>query len=164
MVSKKIEEALNQQLNAELYSSYLYLSMAAQFEADNLSGMAHWMAAQAKEEWEHGMKFYSFLHDRGGRVVLKQIDTPPVEWSRPLAAFEEAYKHEQLVTSKINALMDLAIKESDYATKEFLGWFVSEQVEEEANVSKIVERLKLLGDSKNGLFMMDHELAKRAAD
>ncbi len=162
MISKKVEEALNRQINAELYSAYLYLSMNAYFLSINLAGFANWMRVQALEETTHADKFYGFLNDRGGRVILAPIEGPPHDWSSPLAAFEDAYRHEQKVTAMINALMDLAIEEKDHATASMLSWFVDEQVEEESNADGIVRQLKLVGDNSGGLFMLDRELSARA--
>lgn len=163
MISKKMEAALNTQINAEFYSSYLYLSMAADFEAKNLGGFASWMQVQAQEEWGHGMKLYNYIHEQNGTVTLKQIDGPQTEWKSPLDAFEAAYAHEQHVTSLINNLVALSNEEKDYATHIFLHWFVSEQVEEEASALAIVEKLKMIGDRPQGLFMLDRELAQRQA-
>ena len=157
----KINDALNGQIKEEFYSSYLYLSMAAYHESLGLKGFAHWMEMQAKEELEHAMKIYKFVVDRGGRVRLFDIQQPPVEWESPLKVFEEALKHEQYVTSKINDLMSLARDAGDYATEIFLQWFVTEQIEEEASVGEVVEKLKLVKDSPNGLFMIDRELGMR---
>lgn len=162
MISKKVEEALNRQINAELYSAYLYLSMNAYFLSINLAGFANWMRVQALEETTHADKFYGFLNDRGGRVILAPIDGPPHDWSSPLAAFEDAYRHEQKVTAMINSLMDLALEEKDHATASMLSWFVDEQVEEESNADGIVRQLKLVGDNSGGLFMLDRELSARA--
>ena len=160
-MNKKIEAAFNEHLNAELYSSYLYLSMANYFIAKNLEGMANWMRIQTEEERLHGLKFVDFINNRGGRVVLTQIDTPKFEWDSPLAAFQEAYEHELLISSKINTLVNLAVKEADHAANTFLQWFVNEQVEEEANALRIVERLKLIGDNGPGLLMIDDQLGQR---
>ena len=157
----KINDALNGQIKEEFYSSYLYLSMAAYLESLGLKGFAHWMEMQAKEELEHAMKIYKFVVDRGGRVRLFDIQQPPVEWESPLKVFEEALKHEQYITSKINGLMSLARDAGDYATEIFLQWFVTEQIEEEASVGEVVEKLKLVKDSPNGLFMIDRELGMR---
>ncbi len=132
MIGKKMLDALNEQINAELYSAYLYQAMAAHFEAGNLKGFAHWMDLQAKEEQAHARKMYEFLVDRGGRVALKAIAAPPAEWKSPLAIFEESYAHEQKVTGLIHKLVDLARAENDHAAEVFLAWFVTEQVEEEA--------------------------------
>jgi ferritin len=161
MLKKNIEKALNAQLNAEAYSAYLYMSMAAWAVEDNLPGFANWMHVQAQEETLHATKFYDFIIGRGGRVELLAIDKPPVEWASPLAMFEAAYAHEQKVTGLINKLTDLAIKESDHATNIFLQWFVTEQVEEEANADQNVRKTKMVGDSQQGLFMLDRELATR---
>jgi len=161
MVNKKIEGALNQQLNAELYSSYLYLSMSAYFQSINLPGFANWMRVQAQEELVHAMKFYDFINERGGRVMLQQVKAPPAEWSSPLDVFENAYKHEQKVTGLINDLVNLAVGERDHATNIFLQWFVTEQVEEEASADEVVQKLKLVGDDSSGLFMLDGEMGQR---
>ncbi len=163
-LSKKIEEAINKQINAELYSAYLYLAMAAYFESLNLSGFATWMKLQAKEEQEHAMKFYHYLVERGGRVLLDTIQKPQSEWKSPLDAFEAVLSHEQHVSSLIYNLVDVAKAEKDYATEVMLQWFVSEQVEEEANAASIVERLKMVKDSTNGLLMVDKTLGKRGAE
>ncbi len=160
MLSEKMQTAINKQINAELYSSYLYLSMASYFESIDLSGCASWMYAQTQEEIVHAMKMYDYVNEAGGRVILDAIDKPQEAWDSPLAVFEHAYKHEQLVTSLINDLMNLAIAEKDHASQIFLQWFVSEQVEEEASASGVVNRLKLAGD--HGLFMVDKELGQRA--
>ena len=162
MLSDKIQQALNGQMNAELYSSYLYLSMNAYFKSVNLDGFANWMYYQAQEELEHSMKFYDFIIQRGGTIQLQQIDAPPSEWSSPLAVFEATLEHEQKVTGLINGLVDVAHEEHDHATNIFLQWFVSEQVEEEESVGGVLEQLKLMGDAKGGLFMIDRELAKRS--
>jgi ferritin len=157
-----MQKELNGQLNAELYSSYLYLSMNAYFKSVNLDGFANWMYYQAQEELEHSMKFYDFIIQRGGKVVLAQIEAPPTEWDSPLAVFEATLAHEQKVTGLINDLVEIALEEHDHATNIFLQWFVSEQVEEEESVSGVLEQLKLMGDAKGGLFMIDRELAKRS--
>jgi len=161
MLAQKVQDALNDQMNAELYSAHLYLSMAAYFESVNLSGMAQWMLAQAREETEHGLKFFKYINDRNGRVELGGIDAPQKDWKTPLAVFEDAYAHEQKVTAKIAALVDLAAGAKDHATTVFLNWFVSEQVEEEAGVLRIIERIKLAKDAPGALFMIDRELAAR---
>ena len=164
MLSKKMQDALNRQINAELYSSYLYLSMAAHFEAANLKGFARWMRVQAQEETAHGMKIYDFVLARGGKVTLTAIDAPKTEWASPLAAFKDVYAHEQKVTALIDGLVDVARKETDNAAEVFLHWFVGEQVEEEANASEIVEKLKRIKESANGLFMLDSVLGKRGGE
>ena len=161
MLSPKMEKALNKQVNAEFYSSYLYLSMAADFTAKNLDGFAAWMSIQAQEEWTHGMKMYTYLNEQGGKVLLAAIDAPQTEWDSPLAAFEAVYTHEQHVTSLINNLANIAADERDHATGIFLQWFITEQIEEESTASSIVEKLKMVGDHPQGIFMMDQELGKR---
>ena len=161
MLTDKIQKALNGQMNAELYSSYLYLSMNAYFKSVNLDGFANWMYYQAQEELEHAMKFYDFICQRGGRVQLAQIEAPPSEWNSPLAVFEDTLAHEQKVTGLINDLVEIANEERDHASQIFLQWFVSEQVEEEDSVGGVLEQLKLMGEAQGGLFMMDREMAKR---
>jgi ferritin len=162
MLSDKMQDALNAQINAELYASYLYLSMAAYFEAQNLMGFANWMHVQSREETGHAMKFYDFVYDRRGRVTLKPIDGPKTEWKSALEVFEDSLHHEQKVTGMINNLVNLAIGESDHATNSFLKWFVDEQVEEESNVDGVIQDLKRIADSPQGLFLLDRELAGRA--
>lgn len=161
MISKTIQEAINSQINAELYSSYLYLAMEAYFESQSLHGFASWMRCQTQEEIVHAMKMYDFIHERGGRVILGQIAAPKIQWISPLDAFQDAYAHEQKVTALINALVDLAIAEKDHASNNFLQWFVAEQVEEESSASTVVDKLKLIGSSGDGLFNLDKELAQR---
>jgi ferritin len=161
MIKDKIQGAINKQINAELYSSYLYLSMSSYFESINLKGCANWMRVQTQEELVHVMKFYDYLIERGGKVILSAIESPPTEWTSPLAVFEHAYKHEQKVTGLINDLVDLAVAEKDHASNNFLQWFVSEQVEEEASADEVVQKIKLMGDARGGLFMIDRELAQR---
>jgi len=161
MIGKKMEKALNDQINAELYSAYIYLAMAAYFEAENLQGCASWMRMQVQEESAHAMKIYDFVNERGGRVVLKPIEGPPKSWKSPLAAFEAAYEHEQYVTGRINKLVDLAITEKDHATNAFLQWFVNEQVEEETSVDTIVQNLKMAEKAPGAMFMVDRELGQR---
>jgi len=161
-ISKTMEKAINGQINAELYSSYLYLSMAADLNNKALSGFSNWMKIQAQEELYHAMKFYDFVLERGGSVSLDTIEAPQTEWKTPLAVFQAAYKHEQLVTGLINGLVDLAIKENDHASNNFLQWYVKEQVEEEASADEIVQKLKLIGSQGNGIFMLDKEMGARA--
>jgi ferritin len=160
-MDEKMQEALNKQLNAEIYSAYLYLSMSAYFQSVNLDGFANWMRVQWQEELAHGLKFYDYVNERGGRVVLQAVDEPPSEWDSPLAVFEDTYRHEQKVTGMINKLVDLAVETRDHATNNFLQWFVSEQVEEEASADEVVQKLKLVGDDPSGLFMIDQELGQR---
>ncbi len=161
MFSSKLQDALNKQINAELFSSYLYLSMAGWFEAENLKGMAHWIRVQSGEETAHGMRIFDFINDRGGRVGLMAIEAPKTQWKSPLEAFEDAYKHEQKITGMIGDLMNLAGTEKDGAAHDFLEWFVREQVEEESQSQLIVAQLKLVGDSGVGLYLLDQELGKR---
>ena len=161
MITDKMQAALNAQMNAEMYSSYLYLSMAAWFESKNLLGFAHWMHQQAKEEWAHGMKFYKFIHDRLGRVIVRGIDAPKTEWSTPLEAFEDVAAHEAKVTALIHKLAEQAAGEKDYATTVFLNWFIQEQVEEESSADYIVQTLRATKESVGGLYQLDHRLGKR---
>jgi ferritin len=161
MLSKKMEQALNSQINMEIASGYLYLSMAAYFESENLPGFANWMMKQWQEEVGHGMKIYNYVNDRGGKIKLKAIPEPEAKWDSPLSAFEASLKHEKKVTESIGKLVDQALKEADYATNAFLQWFVTEQVEEEATVGGIVEKLKMINAAPGGLFMMDRELSHR---
>ena len=161
MISKKMEKALNDQINEEFYSSYLYLSMEAYFESQTLKGFANWMHVQYLEEMEHGMKIYDYLHERGGTVKLKAIAEPPKTWKSPLDVFEQTLKHEKHITERINYLVELAEKEKDRATFNFLQWYIDEQVEEEGNDEEIIANLKLIGNDGRGLLMLDRELAQR---
>ena len=161
MLKKKMLKALNNQINAEMYSSYLYLSMESYFQSLSLGGFASWMRSQVQEELYHGMKFYDYVNERGGKVTLEAIAKPDASWKSPLAAFEHILEHEQMVTSLINNLMDLAATEQDHATRIFLQWFVSEQVEEEASVGEVVDKLRLIKNNSSGLFFLDAELGKR---
>jgi ferritin len=161
MLSNKMEQAINQQINAEMYSSYLYLSMATYFESISLAGMSNWMRQQAQEEMFHAMKMFDFVCERGGRVTLMAIEEPPSEWSSVLDVFENVLAHEQKVTGLINNLVNHALDERDHATNIFLQWFVSEQVEEEDTAGSLVDKLKLIDNDANGLFMLDTELANR---
>ena len=161
MITDKMQAALNAQMNAEMYSSYLYLSMAAYFESRNLQGFAHWMHQQAKEEWVHAMKFYKFINDRMGRVIVREIEAPKTEWASPLEVFEDVAAHEAKVTALIGKLVEQAAAEKDHATAVFLNWFVQEQVEEEASADYIVQTLRAVGDSVGGLYQLDHRLGKR---
>jgi len=161
MFNKKIEEAFNKQLNAEMYSAYLYLSMAAYFESANLPGFANWMRVQTQEEQFHAMKFYDYIIECGGRVILRPIDAPPSDWDSPFVSFKATLEHEQKVTGLVNELVYLARDEKDNASEVFLQWFVKEQVEEEDNVGKVLGQLKLIKDSLEALFMMDKEMGQR---
>ena len=161
MLQRPIEDAMNAHLNQELYSAYVYLSMAAYCESINFPGFAHWMRIQSEEESAHAMKFYDFINDRNGRVVLRAIEQPPVEFSSPLDVFQQALEHEQQVSEMINQLYGLAVQHNDYPSQAFLQWFVTEQVEEEKVGGQIVETLKMIGDDKVALLMLDKELAAR---
>ena len=164
MISPRMQDALNKQTNAELYSSYLYLAMAGHFEAANLPGFGNWLRVQAREEYGHGMRLFDFILQRGGQVKLEALAGPPAAWGSPLAAFEEVCKHEAKITALIGQLVELAAAEKDHAAGVFLQWFVNEQVEEEASAAQIAQMLRMIGDSKNGLFMVDHNLSKRKAE
>lgn len=161
MSNSKMLEALNVQINKELYSAYLYLGMSSYFERVNLKGFAHWMQLQAKEEHTHAMKMYNFIHEVGGEVHLLSIEEPKQDWRSPLEIFKAAYEHEQKVTKMIHDLVALAIETKDYAANTFLQWFVTEQVEEEASASEIVQKLEFIGDVKPALLFLDAELGKR---
>jgi ferritin len=160
-MDEKMVDALNSQLNAELYSSYLYLSMGTWFESEDMSGFASWMKVQAQEELSHAMKIHDYIVQRGDRVTLTRIDSPPTEWESPLNAFEHVYAHEQKVTGLINQLVNLAISLGDHATNNFLQWFVAEQVEEEESSSGVLKKVKMANDSLSGLLMLDTELSQR---
>lgn len=161
MLNKKMEVALNTQLNYEFYSSYLYLSMSAYFENKNLSGFANWMNIQSQEEYMHAQKFYNYILQKGGAVILKEISSPKTNWNSTLEAFEDTYQHEQKITKLIDDLVNLSIEVKDHATSNFLQWFVNEQVEEEANVTKIINSLKMIENNPNGIFMLDREFSQR---
>jgi ferritin len=160
-ISEKIQELLNKQINSELYSAYLYLSMAAYFESRNLRGFASWMVQQAKEELEHAMKIYRYVFERGGRVVLKAIEEPPSEWSSPRDAIKHALEHEMEVTRRIHSIYEAAREEKDHATEVFMQWFVNEQVEEEALFSDLLAKVEAAGDNPAALMMLDSLLARR---
>ncbi len=164
MLTKKMEDELNKQVNAEFYSSYLYLSMASYLDVNNLGGISKWMNIQAQEEWGHGLKIFNFINERGGKVKLDTIKKPKQQWKDVIDLFTDVFEHEKKVTKLINGLMDIAIKESDYATKNFLQWFVEEQVEEEASASEILEQLKMVAGNGTGLFMIDRELGTRSLE
>lgn len=161
MISEKVKNALTEQVNAELYSSYLYLSMCSYFKKINLAGFATWMEVQALEELSHAVKLFNFISGRGEQVILKAIDGPPTSWDSPLAAFEDVYRHEVKVTGLIHHLVDIAMDERDHATANFLQWFVTEQVEEEESADGVVQKLKLIGGEGGGLFLVDQELGAR---
>jgi ferritin len=163
MMNPNVETALNEQIKWELYSSYLYLSMASWYESIGLRGFANWERVQAQEELAHALKFFDYVIARGGRAILLTVDAPPGEWESPLAGFEFQLAHEQVVTGRINDLVNLAIEERDHATSNMLRWFVDEQIEEEANATELVEKLRMIGeDGASGLlYMLDKELAAR---
>ncbi|MCL2157303.1 MAG: ferritin [Methanobrevibacter sp.] len=161
MVSKKMEKELNNQLNAEMYSGYLYLAMAAYFEDSDLSGFANWMRVQAQEELSHSMRFYDYIIRRGAKVSLDAIEKPNFEWGSPLEVFDHVLSHEKTVSGLINNLVNLAIEENDHATNNFLQWFVEEQVEEEESASAALNKVKLASDTHNGILIIDSEFASR---
>jgi len=161
MINKKMENAINQQIKNELFSSYLYLSMSAYFETEGWEGMAHWMRAQSNEELKHAMKFYKHITEREGRVELFPLDKPQMEWKSPMDAFKSALEHEKFITKSIYDLLELAKEEKDYPAQLLLHWFVEEQVEEESSAFKIVADLEKIGDSKGAIYMLDHQLGKR---
>lgn len=162
MLKPKIQDALNKQINEELFSSYLYLSMAAYFESTNLKGMARWMRFQAQEELGHAMKFIDYVNERDGRVLLATINEPKTGWEGPADVFRDVYEHECHITALINELADLALTEKDHATGTLLQWFITEQVEEEAAAQDVLGKLKLVGDNGVAIFMLDAELGQRA--
>jgi ferritin len=161
MISKLLHDSLNEQINFELFSAYLYLSMSAHFEALNLPGFANWMRVQYQEETGHAMKFYKYVFDRNGIVTLKAIAQPATKFKKPVEVFKQVLEHEQKVTSLINKLYELAVKEKDYAAQSFLQWFINEQVEEEKNATDIINMLEMIGDSPVSLIMADRQLATR---
>jgi len=161
MISERMSEALNRQLNFEIYSSYVYVAMSSWLKGKNLNGFAHWMEIQVKEELDHTMRFYAFLHDAGSKVEFEAVPKPKNEWDDVIEVFSDTLKHESLVTKKINKLIDLALEEKDHATNARLQWFITEQVEEESNVLSILRQVRLIGDSVNALLMLDRELAQR---
>ncbi len=160
-MNKAMEAALNEQIKLELHSAYTYLGMAAYCESTNLPGMAHWLELQAREELEHAMKIYGHVNDRGGRVTLKAIPEPAVDYASPLAVFEAVLAHEQKVTASIHKLYALAVEENDYASLPLLQWFIEEQVEEEASADEVLQKIRLAGDSKSALLFIDSQLGSR---
>lgn len=161
MIKERLQQAINEQINKEFYSAYLYLSMSAYAESINLKGFANWLKVQYHEENAHAEIFFNYLNERGGRVLLKEIAKPQENWQSITEVFEKVLEHERSVTESINKLMDLAIEERDHATVSFLKWFVDEQVEEEANAEEILNNLKLAEGNKGALFMLDKEMATR---
>ena len=161
MISKNMVESLNGQINRELYSAYLYLGMASYAASEGFMGVANWYNIQVKEELTHAQMMYDYVTQQGGRVVLLPIESPPQDFASIKDTFEKTLEHEKAVTSLINKLVDTAKKENDHATEIFLQWFVTEQVEEEANPSEILQKIKITGGEGNNLFMLDTELGKR---
>ena len=161
MLHEKMEKAFNDQINKELYSEYLYLSMQAYFERLNLKGFVNWFTVQVQEEHAHAIGMFNYVHERGGKVELEAIDKPETDWESPLACFEQVLEHEEFVTSRINALMDVADEVKDRAALSFLDWYLKEQVEEEASVGGVLATLKLIGNDANALLLLDKELATR---
>lgn len=161
MIKEKILKALNKQLNEELYSSYAYLAMSAHFTSQSFDGCAHWLRLQSQEEYGHAMKIFDYIHQRDGKVSLAKVDPPKTNWKAPLDIFKEAYEQEVSVTKSINSIVDLSISEKDHATHNFMQWFVSEQVEEESTALRILDKVKFIGDNKNGLLLLDRELGQR---
>ena len=161
MLSEKMVKALNEQLNAEYYSAYLYLSMSAYFESNNYPGFAKWMNVQFQEEQSHAEKLFRYINDRGAKVTLKEIKAPPTEFESVMAVFEQTLIHEQSVTKSIDNLTELAISEKDHASQTYLQWYVSEQIEEEKNVGDILGTLKRAGNAQQILFMLDQQLGQR---
>lgn len=161
MIDAKMEAAINDQINAELYSAYLYLSMAAYFQSVNLPGFANWMRIQFQEEMFHGLKFFDYLIERGGRAELAVIAAPPKEFASAVAAFEDTLAHERVVTSRIHKLVDLALSLGDHATNATLQWFVNEQVEEESTAEQILMELKMIEGNSSAMFLMNRELGAR---
>jgi ferritin len=164
MINQPVLDRMNEQIMQELYSAYLYLSMSAYFEAENLPGFATWMRVQATEEQGHAMKFYDYILDRGGKVVLMAIPQPPTVFKSPLDIFTQSYEHEQKVTALINNINNVAAAEKDVASGIFLQWFINEQVEEERNASQIMDILNKIGSSVGGLYQLDHRLGKRGSE
>ncbi|MGH7567158.1 MAG: ferritin [Gemmatimonadota bacterium] len=163
MLSDKLQKALNEQINNELFAAYQYLAMAEYFAARNLDGFAHWMRLQRAEEINHAMKIFDFVLDRDGRVKLAAIAAPAAKFTSSLDVLKKALEHERAVTEKINAVYAAAKKENDYPTEALMQWFVLEQVEEEASALKVVERLEMAGDDKAALLMLDREMGQRTA-
>jgi ferritin len=164
MISTKMQDAINEQIKKEMFSSHLYLSMAAYFESTGLPGAARWMHVQASEEHEHAMKLFEHIVDRGGKVVLGALEAPQTDWAGPMAAFKAVYEHEQFVTKSIHELYEVALKEKDYAVQVLLQWFINEQVEEEKNASEIVESMKRIEAHETAVLQLDHQLGKRGKE
>jgi ferritin len=161
MFKEKVQNAMNDQIQHEIESAYIYLSMAAYFDAENLPGFAQWMKIQYEEEMAHAFRFYDYINDRGGRVKLQPVNQPPIEFDSPLAAFQAALEHEQKITADIDRLYAMALDEKDYPSQTFLQWFIDEQVEEEQHVGEVVENIKMVGDNTHAILMLDRELGQR---
>jgi len=161
MISKKVLDALNEQINHEFFAAYLYLSMSAYFDAASLPGFAKWTRLQAEEETEHAMKFFDYVADRGGKIALQAIEQPQAEWGSALEVFKAVLAHEQKVTGLINRLYSIAVEEKDYATQVMLHWFIDEQVEEEKNASAIIDMLQMMEEHRGAILNIDHQVGKR---
>ncbi|GAU76187.1 ferritin [Fusibacter sp. 3D3] len=161
MINSKLEKVINEQINAEMYSAYLYLSMSAYLESINLPGFATWMRVQFEEEQFHAMRFFTFLNERGGRVVLESIEKPQIEWKNVIEIFEQTLEHERHVTALLNNIADIAEDEKDRPTRNLMVWFIDEQVEEESSAEKIINELKLINGEGHGMLMLDRELGAR---
>jgi ferritin len=164
MLSKVLQDAINEQIKNELYSAYLYLSMSAHFESLSLRGFAKWMRVQSQEEVSHAMKFFDYVNDRGGLVELRAIDQPPAKWANHMELFSEVLEHEKKVTGMINHLYELALGEKDYASQVLLHWYINEQVEEEKNAAEIIEYVKLIDARGAAILQLDHRLGKRGEE
>ncbi len=164
MMNEKVMSAMNTQINEEFYAAYLYLSMSAYYESLGLAGFANWMRQQSKEEVEHAMKFYDFIYERGGEVALLPIAQPKLKWENILEPFQDAYAHEQKVTKFINKIADLIYQEKDYASQTLIQWYIDEQIEEEKSTLEICDALKMIGDDKAAIYMLNKQLGKRIED
>jgi len=163
MITKALQDAINEQINSELYSAYLYLSMSAHFQAENLPGFAHWMRVQYKEETTHAMKLFDYIYERGGCVLLGKIEQPPSKFKSALEIFKQVLAHEEKITKAINKLYELALKEKDYPTQIMLQWFIKEQVEEEKNDNDVIAQLEMIGDAPAAMVMLDRQMGARSA-
>ncbi len=161
MLKESVLNKLNEQIALEGYSAYLYYAMVGYFETINLKGFSNWMLIQAQEEITHMHRIFTYVYDRGASVTLQQVDQPPAKWESPVACIAETLEHEQMISEKINGCVSLALEENDHSTNAMLQWFVSEQVEEEANADDLLQKLMMVGDNASGLFLLDTELAKR---
>ena len=162
VISEKIENILNEQINKEFYSAYLYLAISGYFDEMGLKGFSHWTRVQAKEEMDHGMILFDYIIERQGKVNLKQIEMPDTDFGTPLDVFKKIYAHEKYVTDSINCVANMTDEECDLATRHFINWYISEQVEEEANVDDIIKKLEMFGEEKSILYHLDKELKERS--